>query len=216
LIWIILYFISLLSNLFPLVGAIYFYNKLDRLQVYLFYYAVYIVVAQVINSIIARVLHLDTIWFFEVYLIIQLIYFVWFYNKWKKTNRIYMVFNFLFIGFILVLEYYQYFIFPNSYKEVSYTFPLLFIFFIIQNAIVIIKTFDLSDTEFNKSCIFWVAFSNLIYFMAILPFNIYSFFGSELKGELLTIYRYTDGTINHLANITLNTILMYSFSCRKL
>lgn len=113
------------------------------------------------------------------------------------------------------VEYYQYFIKSSSYKGVSFSFPLLSIFFIVQSAIVILKTFDLSDTEFNKSYIFWIAFSNLIYFMAILPFNIYAFFVTELKGDGLSVYRFVDGVINHLSNITLNTILMYSFTCRK-
>lgn len=214
-IWDILHIVSLISNLLPLAGAIYFFRKLDKLQFKLFYYALYIVVAQIINSYIARVIKINTIWFFDIYLVIQIVYFIWFYNQWKKYSKVYLLYSLLFLFFIIVLEYFQYFVFSESYKGVSYTFPIIFIFFIIQSAVVILKTFDLSDTEFNKSFIFWIAFSNLIYFMAILPFNIYSYFSTELKGDAYLIYRYADGVVNHLANIALNCIIMFSFSCRK-
>ncbi len=81
--------------------------------------------------------------------------------------------------------------------------------------IVILKTFDISDTEFNKSYVFWIAFSNFFYFMMILPFNIYQFFGTELNGDNLLLFRKIDVFVNYLANITLNSLIFYSFTCRK-
>lgn len=130
-------------------------------------------------------------------------------------STLYLLISVLFVLIILVLEYFQYFVNEESYKNVSYTFPLLFIFFIIQSMIVILKTFDLSDTEFNKSYVFWIAFSNFFYFMMILPFNIYQFFGRELSGDSLLIFRKIDLFVNYLGNFSLNALIFYSFSCRK-
>jgi hypothetical protein len=186
---------------------------LDKHQFILFLYAIFIVIVQLFDTLIVR-LGYTNVWFFEAFLIVELIFFVWFYNRWKTYNKKYLIFSLLFIIGLLSLEYFQYFVYENN-KDVSYTFPLIIIFCIVQSAIMLLKTFDLSDTEFNKNYVFWIAFARLIYFMAILPFNIYLFIGDELKGNVLEIYKYTDVTINHLANITLNTILMYSFRCRS-
>lgn len=115
---------------------------------------------------------------------------------------------------IIVLSVFKYFILHTE-EEVSYTFPIMLIFFIVQSSMMILKTFDLNDTEFNKSYIFWIAFARLIYFMAILPFNIYSFIGNHLSSELKETYGNVDAIFNHFANITLNVLMMYSFKCRK-
>lgn len=186
---------------------------MDKHQFILFLYAIFLVVAQFFDSLIVRLGYTNA-WFFEAFLIIELLFFIWFYNRWKSYSMTYLGITIAFVVLLTVIEYLQYFVF-KSHKEVSYTFPLIIIFCIVQSAVMLLKTFDLNDTEFNKNYIFWIAFARLIYFMAILPFNIYFFIGDELKGNALMIYTYTDVTINHLANITLNTLLMYSFRCRS-
>ena len=186
---------------------------MDKHQFILFLYAIFIVIVQLFDTLIVRWGYTN-VWFFEAFLIVELVFFIWFYNKWKSYSKSFMGISVLFVLILLSVEYFQYFVF-KSQKEVSYTFPLIIIFCIVQSAVMLLKTFDLNDTEFNKNYIFWIAFARLIYFMAILPFNIYFFIGDDLKGNVLMIYKYTDVTINHLANITLNTLLMYSFRCRN-
>lgn len=186
---------------------------MDKHQFILFLYAIFLVVAQFFDSLIVRLGYTNVI-FFEFFLIVELIFFIWFYYRWQPYGKVFMSVSILFIIVLLCVEYFQYFVF-KSHKEVSYTFPLIIIFCIVQSAVMLLKTFDLNETEFNKNYIFWIAFARLIYFMAILPFNIYFFIGDELKGDVLNIYRYTDAVTNHLANITLNTLLMYSFRCRS-
>lgn len=202
-----------MSSLFPLIGSIYYFKRLDKHQFILFLYAIFIVIVQLFDTLIVRWGYTN-VWFFEAFLIVELVFFIWFYNKWKPYKKSFMLLSILFVLVLLFVEYFQYFVF-KSHKEVSYTFPLIIIFCIVQSAVMLLKTFDLNDTEFNKNYIFWIAFARLIYFMAILPFNIYFFIGDDLKGNVLMIYKYTDVTINHLANITLNTLLMYSFRCRS-
>lgn len=186
---------------------------MDKHQFILFLYAIFLVVVQFFDSLIVRLGYTNIV-FFEVFLIVELVFFIWFYNRWKTYGRLFWYVSVSFVLILLFVEYLQYFINQN-HKEVSYTFPLIIIFCVVQSAVMLLKTFDLNDTEFNRNYIFWIAFARLIYFMAILPFNIYFFIGDELKGEMLKIYRYTDATVNHLANITLNTLLMYSFRCRS-
>lgn len=186
---------------------------MDKHQFILFLYTIFLVVVQVFDSLIVR-LGYTNVWFFESFLITELLFFIWFYNRWKSYTKGFLVFSLIFVSVLLVIEYLQYFVYQNQ-KEVSYTFPLIIIFCVVQSAVMLLKTFDLNETEFNKNYIFWIAFARLIYFMAILPFNIYFFIGDDLKGNILEIYTYTDVTINHLANITLNTLLMYSFRCRN-
>ena len=186
---------------------------MDKHQFILFYYAIFLVVVQFFDSLIVR-LGYTNFTFFEFFLIVELVFFIWFYNRWRPYKRSFMILSIVFVVVLLFVEYLQYFAYNNQ-KNVSYTFPLIIIFCVVQSAVMLLKTFDLSDTEFNKNYIFWIAFARLIYFMAILPFNIYFFIGDELKGDVLELYTYTDVTINHLANITLNTLLMYSFRCRS-
>ena len=212
-VWIILYYVSLFSTLLPLIGAIRYFKQLDKHQFVLFYYSIFLVIAQFFDSLIVR-LGYTNFTFFEFFLVVELVFFIWFYNRWRPYNRSFMLGSVVFIVALLIVEYLQYFVYDNQ-KNVSYTFPLIIIFCVVQSAVMLLKTFDLSDTEFNKKYIFWIAFARLIYFMAILPFNIYFFIGDELKGGVLDLYRYTDAVTNHLANITLNTLLMYSFRCRS-
>lgn len=186
---------------------------MDKHQFILFLYSIFLVVVQFFDSLIVRLGYTNYI-FFEIFLIIELVFFMWFYHKWKSYNRPFIILSIVFFTVLMVVEYLQYFVYQNL-KEVSYTFPLIIIFCVVQSAAMLLKTFDLNETEFNKNYIFWIAFARLIYFMAILPFNIYFFIGDDLKGNILEIYTYTDVTINHLANITLNTLLMYSFRCRN-
>lgn len=80
---------------------------------------------------------------------------------------------------------------------------------------MIIKTFEKSDTEFNKSYIFWISFARLFYFMAILPFNIFQFIGDHLNSEIREVYDSADTIVNLTANIILNIIFAYSFKCRN-
>ena len=212
-IWKILYYFSLLSTLLPLIGAIRYFKQLDKHQFILFLYAIFLVVVQFFDSLIVRLGYTNYL-FFEGFLIVELIFFIWFFNRWKPYSKSFLTASVLFVVILLIIEYLQYFVYQNL-KEVSYTFPLIIIFCIVQSALMLLKTFDLNDTEFNKNYVFWIAFARLIYFMAILPFNIYFFIGDDLKGDALEIYTYTDVTINHFANITLNTLLMYSFRCRS-
>lgn len=211
--WYWIYYPSLLSNLLPLLGGIIFFRKLDKLQYYFFLYAILIILVQICDSTIVR-LGYYSVWFFEVFLLIEMVFFIWFFNKWQPMKKWELNISILiFIG-IIVLEIFKYFILHTE-KEVSYTFPLIIIFFIVQSSMMILKTFDLNDTEFNKSYIFWIAFARLIYFMAILPFNIFAFIGNHISDELKETYGYVDAVFNHFANITLNVLMMYSFKCRK-
>ena len=125
-----------------------------------------------------------------------------------------MIVSSIILTFVIVLIILKYFI-THTDKEVSYTFPIMMAFFVVQSIMMILKTFDMSDTEFNKSYIFWISFARLLYFMAILPFNIFTFFGYHLTGDTREIYGYTDAVFNHLANIALNSLMMYSFKCRN-
>lgn len=186
---------------------------MDKHQFVLFYYAIFLLVAQFFDSLIVRLGYTNVV-FFEFFLIVELVFFMWFYHRWKPYNKWLMAASIIFLVLLFTVEFFQYSDF-NHHKKVSYTFPLIIIFCVVQSAVMLLKTFDLNDTEFNKNYIFWVAFARLIYFMAILPFNIYFFIGDELKGEVSDLYRYTDAVTNHLANITLNILLMYSFKCRN-
>lgn len=80
---------------------------------------------------------------------------------------------------------------------------------------MIITTFEKSDTEFNKTYIFWISFARLFYFMAILPFNIFAFIGNHLDKEVKEVYDMADLSVNYTANIILNFLFMYSFKCRN-
>ncbi|MCC6818373.1 MAG: hypothetical protein IT245_05745 [Bacteroidia bacterium] len=108
----------------------------------------------------------------------------------------------------------RYFVFHTE-QEVSYTFPVIVIYFIVQNSMMIIKTFEKSDTEFNKSYVFWISFARLFYFMAILPFNIFTFITNHLESDVKVIYEMADSSVNFVSNIALNIIFMYSFKCRN-
>lgn len=212
-IWELLYYASWASILLPSIGGIYYYNSLDKNQKYFLIYSIFLILIQITETVLVRNGY-NSVWFFEGFLFVELIFFLWFFNKWRTYSKVEYVLGLSIVTLLIVLEYLNYFVY-HSEKEVSYTFPLLIIFFVFQSASMILKSFDVNDTEFNKSYVFWISFARLIYFMAILPFNIFGFIGNHLNDELKTIYGYTDLTINHLANITLNTLLMYSFRCRS-
>lgn len=80
---------------------------------------------------------------------------------------------------------------------------------------MIIKTFEKSDTEFNKSYIFWISFARLFYFMAILPFNIFQFIGEHLEADVKEVYDSADTIVNLTSNMILNILFAYSFKCRN-
>jgi hypothetical protein len=103
-----------------------------------------IVLTQIINSTLAN-LGFYNIWFFELSLIFDFIFFYWFCNKWSPFQKWFKWVSFLIFGFIGVMYFLRYFVF-HSEKEVNYAFPLLTIYFIIQSSMMIIKTFEKSDT----------------------------------------------------------------------
>ena len=211
--WEVLYYLSWGSILLPSIGGVYYFKYLDKNQKYFFVYSVFLILTQVTETVLVRSGY-NSVWFFEGFLFIELIFFLWFFNEWRSYRKLEIVIGILIVILLLVLEYFNYFVY-HSEKKVSYTFPILIIFFIYQSALMILKTFDINDTEFNRSYIFWISFARLLYFMAIFPFNIFGFIGNHLNDEFKVIYGYTDGLVNHLANITLNILLMYSFRCRS-
>lgn len=213
--YFIAYYTSLISNIFPLLGGIYFYSKFkkDKVQSLFFIYAIYIVVTQIINTTIAKLGYYN-IWFFELSLFLEIAYFYWFYNAWDKFKNWFKWLTLIVFIYIAVLMFMKYVVLHTE-KTVSYTFPILIIYFIVQCSMAIIKTFEKSDTEFNKSYIFWISFARLFYFMAILPFNIFAYIDGFLEGEVKVVYQYADAYVNHFANIVLNSLFLYSFKCRN-
>lgn len=178
-----------------------------------FYYSIFIIFTQIFNLLIA---YNDgyNIWFFEFSLLIEFVFFYWFYNKWNKFRNWFRILSSIIFISLLTLFFLRYFVYHTD-EEVNYSFPIMIIYFVVQSSIMIISTFEKSDTEFNRTYIFWISFARLFYFMAILPFNIFAFIGNHLENEVKEVYNMADLSVNYVANIILNILFMYSFKCRN-
>ncbi len=199
----------------PFIGGVYYFKHIrnNKLQLSFFFFSILIILTQVINTFITYTNGYN-IWFFEISLIIEFGYFYWFFNKWNKFRNWFRILSSIIFISLLTLFFLRYFVYHTD-EEVNYSFPIMIIYFVVQSSIMIISTFEKSDTEFNRTYIFWISFARLFYFMAILPFNIFAFIGNHLENEVKEVYNMADLSVNYVANIILNILFMYSFKCRN-
>lgn len=195
-----------------LAGLVYF-RKLNQLQKFFLGYVVYLVALEFVNKWAVYELR-NNLWLMDLTLSIDFLFFLILYSKWSKFSKFELrgysiVFAYLILS--LVVKYLVY----NSFKDINYILPVMMIAAIMMSGRVILKTFDDSNTEFNKSFIFWVSFSRLFYFVMIMPFSIYQYIEVHLAKEVADTYYAADDLINDIANFVLNVLYAYSFTCRK-
>lgn len=159
---------------------------------------------------------LNSLWLFKLILIADLFYFIWFYyildinTNWIKT---YSIVIFLIVIFILLLFLLRRLI-NVEISFGSFFFMTIFVFFILQNAIVVLNIFDKPDLNPSSNFLFWITFARMMYFLIIFLIYIYpNLLESNVQNQC---FWNVFNVINALGNIICNILYGISFLCVKI
>lgn len=205
--------ISINSMYLSVLAGLVFYRRLSILQKIFLGYVAYLVALEYLNQWAVYELK-SNVWLMDLGLSIDFLFFLILYNQWNNFTKLELKGYSVVFVYLLVSLVFKYFV-KDSQKDINYILPVMMIVSILMSGNVILKTFDNNNTEFNKSFIFWVSFSRLFYFMMIMPFNVYQYIEVHLEKEVADTYYAADELINDIANISLNVLYAYSFTCRK-
>lgn len=155
----------------------------------------------------------DNQWVFRMFLILDLVFFVWYYHNIFENPLWNLWINMLFIAVLVFTE-----VISSQFKSVnslaSWYHLLLFVFFIIQSALAIITTFKTYENNILKYPVFWISFGRLFYFLLIVfvfvyPRLVYKGLENKLIGDV-------NSYINIFANFCLYIMYGIGILCLKM
>lgn len=191
--------------------GLYFWGKLQKSQKYFLFFISFSIVVEGI-SVFTYLNDIENHWIFEIFIICDLIFFIWFFTvyavqpKWLKSA------SYLFLFLVLIWELLIKLIKHKPQFE-SIFFIVVFLFFVLQSIQVILKLLDHLEISPFKNYLFWIAASRLIYYSFILFIYIYpNLLENGFKNEFFT---FVFIAINTSANILANTLYAISFYERR-
>jgi len=203
---IILSNISWLSVLIPWITGVIFRKNHNSLQKAFWYFISFSTVFEGFAGYLA-LNGIPNQFLFRGFLIIDLLFFTWFFYKIFTYPKLLKVATILIIIFAIVGEFVIVFSKYNP-KFVALFYILTFFYFVLQCRQALQNEFNKLDISPFSNYVFWIAAGRLIYYLFILFAFIYPSFISNVYINKLFGDSFT--SINSIANIILN--LMYAAS----
>ncbi len=201
-----------LTMLVPILSGIWLKNKLDKPTKFFVLFTVFSLLFDVLNTYIG-IVYKDNQWLFKIFLICDLIFFVWYYHfvfdkpLWSISINIFFIITLITIE-ILTTH------FQNLNLYASWFHFMLFVFFIIQSAVAILKSFKVFENNIFVQPVFWISFGRLFYFLLIVFVFVYP--KLIYKGIDNKLIATVNSFVNLFANFCLYTLYAIGILCLRM
>lgn len=199
------------SIILPVILSALFWNNLTRLQKSFYFFILFSLIVEGV-SVFTSLKGINNRFLFEFFLISDLLFFIWFFNKFSPfVNWLKIISGLLLLYIIswkiLVSN------FDVSEGVQSLFFIFIFLYFVVQSADIIIRLFDNLELSPVKNFIFWIASARLFYYLFILFIYVYPhLISNSFKNIFFSIIF---NVINSTGNIVCNIMYGISFYGRK-
>ncbi len=200
-----------LSIIIPIIIGIIYWGNLNKLQKYFFWFIGFSVIIEGL-SFYTKIKDIDNHGLFKFFLICDLLFFTWFFNKSSPFKNWLKILTGLLITYIIIWEITIRYFKPIAQVE-SLFYILIFLFFVVQSRQVILGLFNNFEIDLFKNYLFWIASARLIYYLFILFIYVYPILLSDSFNIKLFAVAFT--IINTTANIICNVMYGMSFYERK-
>lgn len=206
--WVAIF--SSFSILIPFFIGIKQYNTLPH-PLRIFWY--FIVFSTLFEGVVfyAFLKHWNNLWMFKVFLVCDLLFFSWYFNRYLPFPKWKIIFTIVIFAVLLVSELYIRISHRQNLNSIFYF--TVFLFFIIQSGYIIIVTFENFEISILNNYAFWIAFARLFYFLSILFIYTYANITKDMYNN--EFFKVANNTTNSVANIILNTLYGVSFICQR-
>lgn len=203
-------FISSSSLIIPLCTGFANYFDNSRYQGYFLGFIVFSLAFEIIS--LGLVFNgINNHWMFNIFLICDFIFFVWYFNKREPFGK-WMFYLTSIIAAFIVFNTIKTLYFNISLYPESLFFMVLFLYFIIQSMYVQISLLDDADLLHNP--IFWITIARIFYYLTIFSIYIYTHLSTNSFNNSLFAVAFK--IINATGNIVCNFIFGYSFLCKRI
>lgn len=199
------------SILLPVTAGFWHFKRLDTIGRIFLYFCVFSLFFDVFNAYIGFVYN-DNQWVFKVFLVCDLLFFVWYYHRVFARPLWSLWINVVFAVGLIVVEFLTLW-FPAMNDFASWYHFLMFLFFIVQSAYAILTAFSVYEDSIFRHPVFWISFGRLFYFLVIVFIFVYPKLIYKIMSNALIIQ--LDNYINIFANVCMYILYGIGFLCLR-
>lgn len=197
--------------LLPLILGFTYLEKINKPQKFFLGFLFFSLIFEIISIYLASQ-KINNIWMFRYFMILDLIFFFWFFQQSISLSLWFKIFLVLIILYEISIELYTHF-YQTKNGFLDYFFIISFLYSVTISGFVLTEIFDNLDLNPLSNYLFWIAFARIFYFLIILFIYVYPIVQktSFENQSFLFIFK----IINTVGNIICNIMYSKSFLCKR-